>query len=327
MLEGLSRRIAGEVSIAAFGVPMETFDPSVVDRVTELIDVREVRAGQVLWSSGEVVDTLYFMNDGRVRAMRGGSPAWTFDGRWFLGGFEAHLDLPASHSLVALSDFHAFTIRRGVWHGLLEDSSDLARLSVAESAAAVARLDARLPNERGPRIPSRARRGAGRPLTTVERIAFLAEVPIACSVGVQALADLAAASDEVTIEDGGTLFEAGVPRDGFFVVVDGLVDAMRTTPDVFRTYGSGEVVTGAAALANESHHWTARARGRARLIAIRFETWLDMMEEHFDLVHSTIAVLAAERELMLDRVAAHAGPEGITLTTESRFAIREGASP
>jgi hypothetical protein len=42
------------------------------------------------------------------------------------------------------------------------------------------------------------------------------------------------------------------------------------------------------------------------------------MDAHFDLVHSTIAVLAIERELLLERLAAHAGPEGIVLTGESR---------
>jgi CRP-like cAMP-binding protein len=313
VLEGLSRRIAGEVSIAAFGVPMETFDSSVVDRVTELIDEQDVRAGQVLWPRGQVVDTLYIMHDGRVRAARGAAPPWTFEGRWFLGDFEAHLDLPASRSLVAISDFHAFKIGRRVWHGLLEDSADLARLSVTESAAAVARLDARLPDELRPRLPSLKTPSVRRALTTVERIAFLADLRIARSAGIQALADLADASDEIALEDGETLFEAANSRDRFFVVVDGVVEAFRLTPKVFRCYGTGEVVTGAAALANESQHWAARARGRARLIGIPFETWFDMMDAHFDLAHSTIAVLAAERELLLDRLAAQAGPGGIVL--------------
>jgi len=108
-------------------------------------------------------------------------------------------------------------------------------------------------------------------------------------------------------------------------VIEGQVEASRPMPKVFRCYGTGEVVTGAAALANESQHWTARARGRARLIGIPFESWFDLMDAHCDLAHSTIAVLAAERELLLDRLATSAGPGGVVLTGGSRFTAPERA--
>ena len=71
MLDLPWRRVDREVSLAAFGVPFETFDPWVVDRVTEILDEQYVRAGQVLWSAGDLIDSLYFMHQGRVRATRG----------------------------------------------------------------------------------------------------------------------------------------------------------------------------------------------------------------------------------------------------------------
>src|SRR3954469_5274270 len=139
------RRIGREVSLAAFNVSSETFDPWVLDRFMEVLDESHLRAGQVLWSAGELVESLYFMREGRVWATREGTPPWTFQGRWLLGGFEGHLDRPARRSMVALTEFYALKIRRRAWLDLLEDSFELARRAVTASATAVARLQERLP--------------------------------------------------------------------------------------------------------------------------------------------------------------------------------------
>ena len=313
MHDGRWTRIGRELSIAAFGVPIETIDASVVDRLTEVFDEAYVRAGQVLWSVGDVLDDLWVMHDGRVRAIREGAPPWLFEGRWFLGDLEGHLEAPVTRTLVAAADFHVFKIRRRIWHGLLEDSFDLTRLTVELSATTVAGMDAHLLTEARLRPRSLAKWSTDRPLSTVERIAFLAELPIARSVGVQALADIAASSDEVVIGEGEVLFEPGAPRPGFFVVVAGEVEARRTEPEVVRRYGAGEVVTGPAALSDERSCWGARARRRARLLAIPFEVWFDLMEAHFDLAQSTLAVLAQEREQILECLAAQIGDRGLVV--------------
>jgi hypothetical protein len=76
---------------------------------------------------------------------------------------------------------------------------------------------------------------------------------------------------------------------------------------------SGEIVTGAAALSGEERHWSAQAGGTARQLAIPLEAWFDLMEEHFDLARSTMAVLAAQRKLILEHPGASAGPEGLVM--------------
>src|SRR5262249_26484322 len=163
-------------------------------------------------------NTLYFMQQGRVRATRPGQAPWTFEGRWFLGGFEGHQDRPASRTLVALDDFHALKIPRRPWLDLVEDSFELTRLSVVASSPAVAGLDARILTLEKNRPHMKVRGDVDRPLSAVERIAFLAELRMARGAGVQALADQASASDELTLRDGEALFDGRQGRDHFFVV-------------------------------------------------------------------------------------------------------------
>jgi CRP-like cAMP-binding protein len=314
MFDARWKRIGREMAIAAFGVSPDRFDPWVLDRFTDIVEEEHVRAGQVLWPAGHVVETLYFMHDGRVQATRRGAPPWTMQGHWFLGAFEGHLDRPASRSLVAMSDFYALKFRRAAWLDLLEDSFELTRRAVTAAATAVARLDERLPRIERPARPHAIPRAFDGPLTMVERISFFTEIGVSLDVGVQALADLANVSKDLSVKPGASLFDSGGANDHFFLVVDGEIEATRKDPDVRRRYALGEAVTGAAALSERRAHWAARAVGSARLLAVPIEAWFDLMEEHFELANSTIAVFARDRERILDQLAAEAGPDGVILT-------------
>ena len=314
MFDARWKRIGRELAVAAFGVSPDKYGPWVLDRFTDIVEEEQVRAGQVLWPAGEVVETLYFMHDGRVQATRRGAPPWTMQGHWFLGAFEGHLDRPATRSLVALSDFSALKFRRAAWLDLLEDSFELTCLAVTAAATAVARLDERVPMVERPAPPRAILRAGDGPLTMVERIAFFTEIGVSLDVGVQALADLANVSKDLSVKPGASVFESGGASDHFFLVVDGEVEATRKDPDVRRRHAPGEAVTGAAALSERRVHWAARAVGPARLLAVPIEAWFDLMEEHFELASSTLGVFARDRERILEQLAAEAGPEGIVLT-------------
>ena len=307
-------RAGREIAAAAVGVSFETFDGWALDRLAALFDPHTVGANRALWSRGQPVEFLYFIREGRVQARRPGVAPWTFEGRWFLGGFEGHADRPAQRDLVALTDLDALRIRRQDWLELLEDSFEITRSTVTACATAVAKLDERIPTVE--RVPSGASapRTSEHPLTMIEKIAFLGEVPIARGPGVQSLADLSSVSAEITLLRGEGLFAQGATHDHHFLVVEGEVEATRQDPEVRRSYGPGDLVTGAAAIADRASDWTARAGTAARLLTIPRETWFDLMEEHFELVDATLAMLAMEREALLGILAVSAGPGGLLLT-------------
>jgi CRP-like cAMP-binding protein len=278
------------------------------------MEERDLGPGDVLFPSGEVIEFVYFMQNGRVQMTREGAAPWTFEGRWFLGGFEGHLDRPATRTAVALTAFPAVRMLRAAWFDLLEDSFDLTRKSVTMAAATVARLEELLPVDLSSPHVSFALPLSSGPLSLVDRLALLTEVAMIRAGGVQALADLATASREVILSGGESLFSKDAEPEYLFLVIEGEVEATRHLPEVVRRYHSREVVAGAAALGNRARDWEAHAMTSARVLAIPMEAWLDMMEEHFDLVRSTLGALGARRELLLDHLANDArGPDGIVL--------------
>ena len=121
-------------------------------------------------------------------------------------------------------------------------------------------------------------------------------------------------SREVTLTPGESLLRKDVEPEHLFLVIDGEIETTRHSPEVVRRHRSGEVVAGAAALGHRALGWEAHAVTPARVLAIPIEAWFDMMEEHFDLVRSTLGALGTRRELLLDHLANDAGgPDGIVL--------------
>ena len=311
------RSFERELLLAAFSLQTMTLDGWVLDRLASITEERFVRAGDVLWSAGEPVETLYFMREGRVRVSRSSAPPWTFEGRWFLGMFDGRRGVIARRDAIALTDFHALSLSPRAWYALLEDSFELTRGLTAAASASVASLDERVPSgvvtlpRLGP-LHGRSEHSLG----VVGRLAVLTQLEMARGAGVQALADLAAASNEFAVEEGEPLFRAGDYREHFHLVASGTIDARRASPEAARRYRAGEIVSGAAAFTERAREWEARAVSRARVIAVPIEAWFDLMEDHFDLAQSFLSVLDAWRERALDWLAEAAGAPGLILTSE-----------
>ncbi|MGH7296269.1 MAG: Crp/Fnr family transcriptional regulator [Polyangiaceae bacterium] len=306
MIDERRVRIGREIFLVALGLPIETVDGWVIDRITGLLDELEIRAGQRLFSAGEPAEFLYFMRDGEIRYTREGGPSWTFKGRWVIGGYEAMGDRLATHTAVAVRDLHGMRVPIAPWIEMLEDSFQLARNAVINASRGLMHLEERVPfgAPSSPREPSTLATPPAGVLGLVDRLALLLDVRLLRSAGVQALADLAAVSEQVSFAPGDAILERGGPRERIIRIVDGEVFAQREAPTVERRYGPGDLVCGAAILGRVAEPWHARAVGAARGISLPLEALFDLMEEHFDLVRSTFAALGARRELLLEHLAA-----------------------
>jgi CRP-like cAMP-binding protein len=299
-------RIGREIFLAAFGLPLDSVDPWILDRMTSILDEQEFRAGQTLFGAGEPVEFLYFMQDGRVRFTRVDGPSWILRGRWVLGSFEAIGDRPVAHTATALADFNGMRVSTAEWVEMLEDSFPVARSAVINGSRATARLEERVARE-DPVSPD----GASRPpvvapatLGLAERLALLLDVRMLRLGGVQALADLAAVSRQVSFAAGELILERGRSHEHLTLIVDGDVVAEREDPSVVRRMGPGDLVCGTAILGGIADGWQARCMTPARGISFPIAALFDLMEEHFDLVRSTLAALSARRQLLLEHLAA-----------------------
>jgi len=237
---------------------------------------------------------------------------WTYEGRWFLGAYEGHMDA-ARRRAAALSDFYALRIQRRAWLDLLEDSFELTRRSVAAAANGLALLEERAPAIAPTRLDLLTSPLPPEPLGVVDRLAVLTQLTVARRVGVQALTDLAAVSHEVRVEAGDAVFERGQTAEHFYLLLTGKVSARREQPEVERQYFPGDIVGGVVAFSERSPHWRAVALTPARLLAIPREAWFDLMEDHFEFAQAHFAVLAARRDRILEDIGARSGPEGVVL--------------
>jgi CRP-like cAMP-binding protein len=281
----------------------------VIDRMTSVIDEEDVAAGKRLFAQGEQPEHIFFTREGRLRLERDGRPAWLFEGRTVVGVFDALLDRPHERTAVALTDLHLLKLRVEHWLELLEDSFGLARAAIGNAVRTVAALEARRWATRTtPRglVIAQVPAIAGR-LSFVERLAIFAQAPLLRAAGIQVLVELADSMQEVTFEPGESVFERGLWRGESFFVLEGEVEGARLDPEIKVLFGPGSFVGGVASLGEPILAWGARAVTRARALSMRHDDWFDLMEEHFDLVRSTLSQLAVIREGLLEELEATDG--------------------
>jgi CRP-like cAMP-binding protein len=291
----------------------ESLPTWVVDRITSLFDEVEVTAGQTLFSVGDPAEFIYFMADGRVRLTRDGAAPWTYEGRWAIGIFEVVLDRPRTRTATALSDFRIMRVRGEAWLDILEDSFLLGRAALERSAGTVVALSeqlAALGLAPQPMVAPLMPLPHGK-LNLIERLAVLYELVFLRGSGIQTLAELAAVAEEVTFEAGARVAEGGVRNDRTFVVLSGEIEASRPDLSVTRAFGPGTVVLGPASFGEGSIPWALQATTATRTLALRHDDWFDLLEEHFDMLRSTLGAIAMHRDRMLEQMADKAG--GLTL--------------
>jgi CRP-like cAMP-binding protein len=125
--------------------------------------------------------------------------------------------------------------------------------------------------------------------------------------GIQVLVELAESAEELSFQPGDIIFQRGAPRGELHWVLQGEVVGERADPDIEVLFGPGSFVGGVASLGDPIAAWQARALTRVHVLSIRVEDWVDLMEEHFDLVRSALSAMAIWREGILDDLAERGG--------------------
>ena len=306
-------RTGRELFLAALGLPLGDVDAWVIDRMTSMLEERDFSAGQTLLSAGEPVESILFMQDGDVRCTQSGGLSCTMQGRWVIGGFEVLADRPATYAATALRDFQGMQVPAAAWVELLEDSPRLSRQLTVNASRTVARLEERIPKDApsSPVVPAALSPFPGG-LALVERLALLLDVRMLRLAGVQALVDLAAVSRHLSFAEGELIVKRGVESEHLVRVVEGEVSGDCAAPEVVRRFGPGDLVCGAAILGGVAGPWQARAIVPTSGLSFPIEALFDLMEEHFDLVRSTLVALGSRRQVQQAHLAAQWGPLVLT---------------
>ncbi|MGH7294473.1 MAG: cyclic nucleotide-binding domain-containing protein [Polyangiaceae bacterium] len=297
------RDVQGELFLAGFGARLGSIEPWVTDRITGLLEDLDSRSGETLFVAGDPPDFYYFLREGRVELVRERSAPWTYEGPSVFGLSDALLYRPRQRTAIALTDIQAMRVQSEAWLELLEDSFALARAALFGSISTVADLEQRL---WAARVDTSSRSAPlvqpGAELDVIERLAVLAEAPLLRGAGVQTLSDLAAESETIAFARGEVLIERGKPPGRVVLLLEGEIDASREKPQARWRGGPGDIVCGTAAFGEAILGWEARARTPGRALTFRVADWLDLIEEHFDMVRKTLGALSRARDDLVEEL-------------------------
>jgi CRP-like cAMP-binding protein len=301
MADPQNLRVTRELSAAAFGINMAQAanppEPWVTDRLVSIAEEGFVRAGDVLFSPGDAADVIYFVRRGCVSLVDGPAKPREVRGPAVLGLLDALLERAHTERATARDDVALYRVSAERWFDLLEDSFALSRASVMALVRAVASLEESAWARHAPSAsPSHAPWALSGPMTVLDRLGVLMDIPLLRGAGVQVLSDLASVAEEVSFEQGDAIFTRGRRQDRFVVIVTGEVEASREGPHIAWRGGPGQIVCDVAWLADGVPAWRARAATPVRALAFRVEDWFDLLEEHFEMVRATLRALARQRE-------------------------------
>jgi CRP-like cAMP-binding protein len=298
-----SRRLSREIFLAAAGAGagFGDLEPWALDRLSGMIEEEEPAPGSLVYDTGQLPDHFYFLRRGRVELAREGRPTQVVEGPRALGMLDALLERPRRHSCRARGPAELAKVPMDAWLGLLEDSFPLARASVANLVDSVALLEGRRHAAEVPAVRAPLRlASSGAALDLVDRLALLMSVPPLRGCSVQSIGDLALASDEARFAAGAPLWTPGGSPESVVVVIEGIVEATRDRDAAIWRGGAGQVVCGIGGFGPLRATWQARAATNVRTLSFELEDWFDVMEENFDMVRTTLANLALERERLAD---------------------------
>jgi CRP-like cAMP-binding protein len=280
--------------------PAETW---VADRLTMLLEEQRSAPGEQLFAAGDRPDYYYFLRTGRVRFEREGVKVRVYEGPSAFGISDTLLGRPRAFTAVAETEIEAMRVPCTDWIELLEDSLSLAPAAVLAAARSVAELEQRhwAANPREP--TSEKVLWTGQSLDAVDRLSVLAGTPLLRSAGVQTLSDLAAVSKVVPLTRGQVLMERGKPTDRVYLLLEGEVRAVRESPEVHWRGGAGDIVCGTAAFTDAATDWQARSTAPGHALVFRVADWLDLMEEHFDMVLASLGALALDEEALVGKLS------------------------
>ena len=300
------KRITRELLFAAFvGPARDTDDPRILERLIGSVETQTLRPGDVLFREGELAEHVHFMTEGRVRLSRAGRPDWVYEGHWVIGTTDVLVGRPRVRTAVVETETRFFSLPTAVWFAANQDRPETLLEAIGSFVSASVGHYARLAPDGGFARPSDP--------TPVEadglaaRAGVLARIPVFKGLKTQILLELARGAELSDLDAGQVLFPRGKAAGRIHVVLEGVVDARRSDPEVAAAFGPGSLVVGLVALNDVDDAWSARAATRARVMSFGTDELYDHIEEHVDAMRALMAAVSLERERLFEETAARTG--------------------
>jgi len=290
--------------------PFSSLPPDDLALLVERAKPRIFASGDVLVERGAPVGSIHLVLKGRLAEERGGQQWAIREPYEVVGGVDALSETDADVAVRAEGPARTLELDCSVLLDICHDRFEVL-VTVATGVAAMAIAAQQRLGGTGARrdvVDAGTVDGEARELNLAERIVFLRSVPVLHDTPVVTLAGVAAASTQVTVDAGTTLWKVGDPSDHILLVVCGLLDCTAAEGPRSRR-GPRDAAGVLDALALVPRWYQATAATRVVALRASLPDVLDVLED------DPATALAALRQLAgvtsrLIAAASQRGPNG-----------------
>jgi CRP-like cAMP-binding protein len=285
--------------------PFSTLPPDDLALFVERAERRTFEPGAVLHEAGTPIHTIHLVLSGRLVETRAGRPWATHDPYALVGGVDTLAGTGDDVVVTAESSAETLELDRDAAIDICYDRfSVFASVTAAVAATAIAARRRLGPSAGHAATPvATAPVSTGSRLRLPERMAVLRALPALATTRVQTLGEVAAASDEITLDAGRAAWRAGDPADHLVVILSGTI-ACETADGTQRfELGPGDLLGELDAFASTPRWHSAIARTAVRALRIRVADLLDVLEDDPETAVESLTGFAAHTAALVDRVA------------------------
>jgi CRP-like cAMP-binding protein len=267
-------------------------DDHALSLLAEHMRVRRCRKGQVLLALGEPIHHVYVVLEGRVRWRRKERPERVAQHSEVVGWITLMARDPDGLDAVADTDALVIELPAEVLEQALEEDFAIVRNSMRLGATAVLAARGHLPARpsEAPNVDPGVPRSE--PRTLVERVIAMRRGPLFGRVNAEALIALVRNSREFRAEPGELLWRVGDPASFWLIVDSGRIACTSKTGERMDV-GANFVLGIMDAIAQQPRSFEARSETRLVGTRIELESFLGVLEIHFDLARDFVAFLSS----------------------------------
>jgi CRP-like cAMP-binding protein len=256
------------------------------------------KPGDVLFERGDESTTAYFVVSGEIRMVGDDDEEpIPFGAGSIVGMLDLNIGRRRARTGVVSTDSHLLALPYASWLELIEDwpvytatTRRVVARGVHEVMLTVPRHLAFEPSDTPP-FPSAA---------FIHRIAALRKPLPFQQARVETLVDLAKRATVLRAEPGELIAPPGPASDRLFVVMRGRIDVeRRVAPDLFASFGPGQLVLGSCAFGGALRSYAVSAAAPTLALVLDHADLDAVADDRFDLIRSSLRGMSLERDRLM----------------------------
>jgi CRP-like cAMP-binding protein len=295
-------RIEHELFLRSFSAVAPT--ARVMSQLSSLMQDEYFEKGATIFTRGAPAIRIYFIVAGCIEMVREGVEPWILEDESMIGVLDASRGRPYSRTAVAARPTHAVSLLFSDYLEVMEDNFDYTLKTMRMTTIQNNEIAMKLGNEAFEHLcevttpPLRIDHAAG-DLDIPTRLVALHGTPMFAEAPVQALVTIAQQARAEHFARGAHVLSVGEPTTQLQLLVHGTARLQRRDAGIDALVAPTRILGGPAAFGYDESYFDVDAQSDITTLVIEREDLLDVMEDHFGLLRSFFALIATQRERLM----------------------------